>query len=314
MRILYYNHITILKVLATIFITWFHFKSFAPMPIDKLFIGGILGNSLFFFCSGYLSSIKSEKYKGEWLINKWTRIMPSIWIGTILLLLIKDIKIYNFIYPTSFWFINALLIFYIIFYILNKQFTIFRTLSVITISIIHSIYYLFYVNHTQIVMDEGGIKIWFYCFLFFLYGFYTKGKTILYNKLSIIYCLISIIIFYAYKELSEVYPTLIFWQFIIQPLILFIFIHYALQSAFYISSISISNKIKNILSYISNLTIEIYVTQITIINLIKQTNIKWPYKIIISIISILLVAYLCNKIASRVTNMIKNHLNPKYIK
>ena len=85
MRILYYNHITILKVLATIFITWFHFKSFAPMPIDKLFIGGILGNSLFFFCSGYLSSIKSEKYKGEWLINKWTRIMPSIWIGTILL-------------------------------------------------------------------------------------------------------------------------------------------------------------------------------------------------------------------------------------
>ena len=102
------------------FITWFHFKSFIPTPIDKLFIGGMLGNSLFFYCSGYLSSIKTEQYKGEWLINKWSRIMPSVWIGTILLLLVKDIKIYNFIYPTSFWFINALLIFYIIFYIFKK--------------------------------------------------------------------------------------------------------------------------------------------------------------------------------------------------
>lgn len=116
MPILYYNHVTILKVAATMFITWFHFKSFIPTPIDKLFIGGMLGNSLFFYCSGYLSSIKTEQYKGEWLINKWSRIMPSVWIGTILLLLVKDIKIYNFIYPTSFWFINALLIFYIIFY------------------------------------------------------------------------------------------------------------------------------------------------------------------------------------------------------
>lgn len=311
MKTLYYNHITILKVFATIFITWFHFKTFTPTPINKLFIGGMLGNSLFFFCSGYLSSIKKEKYKGEWLVNKWIRIMPSIWIGTILLMSIRDVKIYNFIYPTLFWFINALLIFYTIFYAFNKLLTKFRTLSVFTIISMHSIYYLLFVNHNQVVMDGGGFKIWFYCFLFFLYGFYIKGSIITYNKYSIIKCIISIVIFYAYKELSEIYSILVFWQFIIQPIILFIFIHYALQSAFYISKITTPNSIKHILSYISNLTLEIYVTQITIINLVKQTNIRWQYKIIIATISIFVIACLCNKLSNKTVDIIKNYINKK---
>lgn len=311
MPILYYNHVTILKVAATMFITWFHFKSFIPTPIDKLFIGGMLGNSLFFYCSGYLSSIKTEQYKGEWLINKWSRIMPSVWIGTILLLLVKDIKIYNFIYPTSFWFINALLIFYIIFYILKKIISKRKILCVNFILVIHTFYYYFFVDHTQIVMDGGGLKIWFYCFLFFLYGFYTKNKNIKgsNNKYSLVKSLITIVVFYLYKELANIYSPLIFWQFIIQPLILFVFIHFSIESAHYIASIKISNKLKHVLSIISNLTLDIYVIQITIINLIEQINIKWPYKIGISIILILIGAYWCNKISNLAGNIIKKKLN-----
>lgn len=167
MQTLYYNHITILKVVATFFITWFHFKSFVPSPIDKLFVGGMLGNSLFFFCSGYLSSIKKEDFRGQWLLNKWIRIMPSIWLGTFFIMTIKDVKMYNFFYPTSFWFINALFIFYLFFYVFYRFIERYRIAAICIISFLHIVFYLFFVNHTQVVMDGGGIKIWFYCFLFF---------------------------------------------------------------------------------------------------------------------------------------------------
>lgn len=311
MPTLHYNHITILKVVATVFITWFHFKSFVPAPIDKIFIGGMLGNSLFFYCSGYLTSIKAEQYKGEWLVNKWCRIMPSVWFGTLLLLLIKNIKIYNFLYPTSFWFINALLIFYIIFYLLNRVITRHKIICIIFILIIHILYYYFFVDHTRIVMDGGGLKIWFYCFLFFLYGFYTKNNSLKksYNILSLIKCLITIIVFYLYKELSNIYSYLIFWQFIIQPIILLVFIRFSTESAHYIASIKVSNITKHIISIISNLTLDIYVIQITIINLIEKANIKWPYKISISIVIILIGAYYCNKMSNKMGNIIKKKLN-----
>lgn len=195
MQNLYYNHITILKVIATFFITWFHFKSYAPAPFDIIFIGGMLGNSLFFLCSGYLSSIKKESFRCEWLINKWIRIMPSVWIGTILFLYFRDIEIYHFLYPTVFWFVNAILIFYIIFYIFNQFISQHKYTSICILLLFHSIYYFLFVEHTQIVMDAGGIKIWFYCFIFFLYGFYIKNKTFTYNIYSIPKCFITIIFF-----------------------------------------------------------------------------------------------------------------------
>lgn len=120
-------------------------------------------------------------------------------------------------------------------------------------------------------------------------------------------------IFYGYKELTKIFPDLIFWQFIIQPLILFVFINYAMKSAYYISSILIPNKLKIILSTISNLTLDIYVVQIPIINIIRKIDIQWIYKVIISIIIILIVAYFCNKIANTTANFLKNIITRRSI-
>ena len=45
----FYNNITLLKVLATFLITWFHLKPYVSDILQPLFIGGALGNSLFFY-------------------------------------------------------------------------------------------------------------------------------------------------------------------------------------------------------------------------------------------------------------------------
>ena len=162
-------------------------------------------------------------------------------------------------------------------------------------------------------MDGGGIKIWFYCFLFFLYGFYIRNKEIRYNSYSIPICIITIILFFSYKEFAKVYTCLIFWQFIIQPLILFLFVIYALKSAKFISVFKIPNKLELVLSKISNLTLEIYITQITIINLVGQSSLIWYYKIIISTILIILTSFICNKIANWLARNIKTNLNKMFI-
>lgn len=76
----YFNEITLLKVIATFCITWFHFKWTVPAQLSPLFIGGAIGNSLFFFASGFLLKFKDEQYPCEWLIKKFLRLLPSIWI------------------------------------------------------------------------------------------------------------------------------------------------------------------------------------------------------------------------------------------
>ena len=77
-----------------------------PFMIAPLFIGGVIGNSLFFYASGYLLKFKEEKYTGNWIVNKCIRILPSIWVFSVVAYLISfggyKIEWYNFLYPTQF--------------------------------------------------------------------------------------------------------------------------------------------------------------------------------------------------------------------
>ena len=124
----YFNEITLLKVMATLFITWFHFKWTAPQQFAPLFIGGAIGNSLFFFASGYLLSFKKERFWGEWLMKKIIRIMPSVWVFMSVTFVVSMVhegvyqgEWYNWIYPTKFWFVNSILCFFLLSYLLLKD-------------------------------------------------------------------------------------------------------------------------------------------------------------------------------------------------
>ena len=296
----FYNEITLLKVFATFFITWFHLKSFAPSFLQPLFIGGMLGNSLFFFASGYLLKLKPERFKGEWLLTKLIRLFPSVWIATILtILLVRDVAWYNWLYPTAFWFVNAILCFFFIFYLLHDYITKYKVWTFVIVCCLHTIWYLSFVDHNKVTMDEGGTKIWFYCFLFFIYGYYKKATMIKQTGKAIhcVYASICIICFYAYKILCETYHALVFWQFIIQPLILFIFIDSMYYFALWLAQINISNKWKRLLSQISNMTLDIYVVQIPIMHFILSYNMPFPLNIIVTLIFICIVAFITNKLS-----------------
>lgn len=48
----YYNEITLIKIFATFFITWFHFKGIVPETLAPLFVGGELVILCFFMLPG----------------------------------------------------------------------------------------------------------------------------------------------------------------------------------------------------------------------------------------------------------------------
>ena len=53
--------------------------------------------------------------------------------------------------------------------------------------------YIENVNHTRIVLDEGGFKCWFY-FFFFLWGYYdhSKGRKFIGNRKSVFWFFIMV--------------------------------------------------------------------------------------------------------------------------
>lgn len=298
-RKLFYNDITIVKVLATFFITWFHFKGIVPESFAPFFIGGAVGNACFFYASGYLLSFKPEKYRGQWLVNKYVRIMPSFWIFSFVMLIaaLWGIRWYNFLYPTRFWFVNCILCYFLVAYIARNLLDNKKGIIILcsTLFCIYFVYYHINVDHTRIVMDEGGYKCWFYFFFIFLWGYYDKEHKIscVGKWHSIIWFVAAICLFFLYKKVGSRCSTLLYLQFIFIPGCLVLVVFFARYVANYIKSYPFSYRTKHFLSLLSDMTLDIYIVQIAIIGLLGM-SIPFPLSIVLLLLIILIVAYINN--------------------
>lgn len=323
----YFNEITLLKVIATFCITWFHFKWTVPAQLSPLFIGGAIGNSLFFFASGFLLKFKDEQYPCEWLIKKFLRLLPSIWVfylGSSLLCSNYTFAWYNLLYPTTFWFVNAILIYFVISYVLfaiNQKF--FNQKSMIPASSIgrkrlflmifwgHFLYFfLFAYPCNDIIMDNGGLQCWFFWFAFFIIGQFCRLKNISFkgSYASLFKLALSIIAFFAYKKFAINSSLLLIMQSVFIPLLLAWITYEILQSVSFLIRLRYPSWLKKFFVAISNLTLDIYIVQMILINAIMPI-VPFPFNIIISFISILIIAFFNNRLASVVSNKINHYVD-----
>lgn len=322
-----YNEITLIKVLATLFITWFHFKWTVPQNFAPLFIGGAIGNSLFFYASGHLLKFKEERFYGQWIVGKIIRLLPSIWVFyTLTLLLFPDrmnIAWYNFFYPTTFWFVNCILCYFLIMFLLKGKLSVpvsaeqnvnkthrggvNKTLLIIGLLSLslHISYYFLYVDHHQIVIDDGSIKSWSFYFIFFLWGYYDRinPKTYKGNLKSVFVFCLSIGLFYGYKKIGGQNEMMIFLQFLLIPLLLANAIRSTLHLASYLITFNTPQWFKTICGHLSNWTLDIYIVQVFIINL-TMPHIPFPLNVGIVFTLILLAAYVNNYCARKISNVL----------
>ena len=120
-----------IRFIAIVLITNSHLERLYPIP--QLGTGGAIGNSLFFMMSGYglyLSFRKRELPFLKWYKRRITRLYPSVVLAVVAIHFLywngwsywgwRD-YLTVFIWPTPYWFIKLLMIFYIIFFIILKQ-------------------------------------------------------------------------------------------------------------------------------------------------------------------------------------------------
>ena len=296
-----------LKVIAAVFITNSHFIPLYENVNKSLATLGVHGNALFFFVSGFLLMMGFDKRSKElcfidWYRSRVRRLWPSVFIWVILSSVIcsKILTVSNLVLMSDYWFLQAIVINYIPFYILMN--VLYRKVNrggyygkiVFSLSFLASVICFFcmpkvsgspfhssfhYVCHFSIMIlgamaykakkDTGSSHIYRdTCWLilsfvsYFLILKIGKGRTdyLYYTQITALIPL-HLFVYYAYKVASHDWTTRVF------------------QNRF----------IGRILSTIANLTLEIYIVQFLIIT--NKFNWLFPFNTLIVFFLICVAAY-----------------------
>lgn len=278
--------IVLLRALATIIITNSHYEGVYPSNIVAN--GGLLGDVMFFAVSGYcLCNVKGGFIK--WYLKRIVRIFPALWLITTLYCvmgcysLAEHDAVWWFIFPTYYHFVASIMILYIPFYFIFKLFQDKkRRRMIIPIAIACSmlaqlIVYFFFYDKTYYHIDtvrEPMIR-----FLFFdamMIGAYfrvNQKERIINKKHRWIILLVLGISYFGFKTVLTKKPELACFQILNQ------FILAALLVVLFYCFNSIEDRIKRmplllyrIVSYLANITLEIYLVQYVIIDWLRNIS------------------------------------------
>ena len=123
--------VDIAKALACLLIANFHSDILFPEELSLLAFGGDVGNNIFFLVSGFAlwpSASKCEsKDFGKWYLKRVLRLLPMLAFFYLVNVLSGGVVIDSFsdavrafIFPTMYWFTGAIILFYFLFFILEK--------------------------------------------------------------------------------------------------------------------------------------------------------------------------------------------------
>ncbi len=300
---------TVLRALAAILITNAHYTG--VYPTDLIANGGLLGDVLFFSVSGFVLANLHDKFFC-WYEKRITRIYPAVWVVTAIYLLLNlysldDFSLLQyFLYPTYYHFISSIILLYVPYYLIIKnEFLSKKIIWVMTIVFfIQVIIYVFAYDRSYYHIDtvrEPMIR-----FLFFesmLLGAYFRKNNDRFlndNKRYNWLILAVAIVVYAISKLAFVrFPELSSYQ-LVNQIVLFITLAYIMRCFAGIDGWldALPKKLKAVFSFVSMITLEIYVVQYVIIR--KLAFMVFPLNWIIITSMIILSAFLLHLTASRV--------------
>lgn len=166
--------LSLMRFLAVILITNSHIGPLYPPHLQFLSTGGALGNSLFFFCSGFALYLSNRDTGfAPWAIRRFTRIYPSLWIFMTVCFLggIQSFRLPDIIIPT-FWFLQAIFVFYVFFFYSIKFFE--RQLWKVCAAFIFPLLVTyFYVPHHEWIIENtehNHFLHWYFYYIIMLFG------------------------------------------------------------------------------------------------------------------------------------------------
>lgn len=303
--------ITFLRALAACFITNAHYTGI--YPTDLIANGGLIGDVLFFAVSGYcLYDVKYEfSARGfvGWYGRRIWRVYPPVLIMTLIFMLLGAYSISEhsfawwYIYPTYYHFVASIIVLYIPYFFIIKIDWLRQRIVPIMIVLAMTwiaVYFIFYDKSYYHIDTVREPMIRFLFMESMLLGAWFRQKdSVLRNNFKTVYPIVAIIAFGIYftsKLLFSKMASLVPFQFINQ-IAIFVFLYFLFRTFCGLDGKleKMPSWIKQIISFLSNMTLEIYVVQYVIIRVVRDFGLFFPLNWIVLTASILLSAFILHK-------------------
>jgi peptidoglycan/LPS O-acetylase OafA/YrhL len=223
--------VNLLRLLAIVLVINSHMDDFYPFPI--LGTGGAIGNALFFMLSSYglmLSEKRQPQRFQDYFFKRIRRIYPTLWTFVLILIVpilifyhftsvelfsvvAAEFNIYNplgflgiiFYPPAVFWFLQALMLFYVFGFAIIKNYSDRKILYAATLILcIYVILYFRIQSFESLVIEQDvNFKLVFYSSVF-LFGIYLASvdQKIKYTGISdFAMLLLFLVVIYGHKLL-----------------------------------------------------------------------------------------------------------------
>lgn len=300
-----YDFVYLLKFLGIILITNSHFKPIYSDNLKQFAFGGALGCALFFFSSGFTMAIKVETETFlVYIKHRLIRILPTFWL--FLLISNEWREINNWLCWGHYWFLQAIIVFYILFYFVQKYLTA-QLIELILLLLCTVLFVYFMMPHEKWMIDYAlhlNRFTWLYYFAIMLLGAKVRITPILKNNNNKglgKYLLIPllVIVVYGLKYFLTKSPKHMNLQLLFPFLLMFT----CCLLFYYFRDLSLSKISKVVIKFISGLTLEIYIVQFICISLCKA--IPLPYRFVCTCLLIIIAAYGLNRLSKFLFNLMK---------
>ena len=307
-----FSFIEIVRTFATCLITNSHFS---PIYTHDIFAkGGAFGNSLFFLATGFCLAECGKNSFPAWYKKRLVRLYVPVFFASWFYLYIGnhwwDTVIFSFIFPQNYWFVCALVILYPLYYIAVKY--PFRNRKYVYTAILILLYAVVYVQlDTSRYMVETieffAIRFsYIFSFFLMLLGAYLRKhfqeiKERFYKKRILILILFfgSMIAYFAFILLMKRFDILCRIQFVETILCILTSVSLFLFIMVYEDRMkSRSGYLNDITSFLGNHTLEIYLVQFPIINLVGRLQLMSIVKFVIAVFVILMSAFVLKKVSN----------------
>ncbi len=315
--------ITVLRALAACLITNAHYTGI--YPTDLIANGGLIGDVLFFAVSGYcLYNIKLSF--GKWYAKRLYRIYMPVLIITLIYVLLGSYTfeehnaLWWFIYPTCYHFVASIIVLYIPFWFCMKINWIREHLLAVmgAIAVIWTLIYIIFYDKSYYHIDTVREPMIRFLFMqsMLMGAYFRKNDKKIRNKFKVrhlfatlVMCLIYFVSKLAFSKISSLSNFQILNQYAILILLATIFLTFAgLDSKLE----KLPNRIKEVIEFISSITLEIYVVQSVLIDKLRPIG-HFPINWIVLTASILAAAFTLHKICgfiyigiNRIVNKLRN--------
>lgn len=308
--------IDVLKLLAILLITNSHMKPLYG-SYGALATGGVIGDAMFFFCSGFTLFLKpfSDGVKGfpNWYKRRINRIYPTVFAVAILGCTFWGVHrdINTILLSGGRWFVTLIMVYYVFIYFIGVFFRnkLNWVLAFASLALIVWFYCMDFTFPFSLYADNGVRNKWFLFFLFMLFG--TKVGTMSLEKeyipqwRNLAFALAGSVAFYSFYSATLKYPQLgPFHSLTFLPMLVVLYYAYLWANGKFMRSVYQTKWGNLIIRFVGGLCLENYLIQNRVLT--TSLNHLFPLNLVIVFVMIVLASYLLRCFARFISQTFKD--------